>query len=202
MTEVMRGLRADLRLALRPACVLVLAGVLVTCGLASAVMQDVQFEQLKAARVQVQQGAAAHPCTTGTRACLRDRAVEQRENHAHLQQQQADSAHVASLQTVVGALAYAASFMGLGTGAAVIAVLATLTVAGEWRRKTMALALAGGVSPRALALRRLTALVCLSLAAFAAAGAGSIVAAIWGPAAGRSGRRTTGRSSRSSEDAR
>lgn len=183
MRSALRALRADLRLAVRPACLVVLVGAAVVTGLASAVMQDVQFEQLKAARLQVRNAPTAHPCPHETRSCLQDRQSEQRENYANLHVQTTNGGHVAALQTVGGAVSYAAAFMGLATGAVIVAVFATLLFAGEWRRRTMALALTGGTTPRALALRRAVALACMGLAAFLAACIGSTAAAIWGAGA-------------------
>lgn len=183
MTRFIRSLRGDLRVAARPACLLVLVGVALLAGLFSAVMQDASYQQLETAREAVRdQVWTATPCT-GSPGCRRARQQERRAVEGFLSEQQRIAARVGALQVPSGVLRFAAAFMGLGTGVVGIALLATFTLAGEWTRNTIGLALAGGVTARGLAMRRFIALCLLGLVALAAAAIGAALAAAWGQSA-------------------
>lgn len=184
MTKALRSLRGDLRLAARPACLLVLLGVAVLAGLSSAVMQDTSYLQLQNARGGVETRVWEETSCQGmAEECRRARDDGRRATEGFLAEQRDVAARLGALQTVSGAVRFSATFMGLGAGAVAIALLATLTIAGEWGRGTMGLALAGGVTAGGLALRRAFALALLGLLAFAFATAGAVVAALWGQVA-------------------
>lgn len=178
-----RGLRADLRLAARGACLLVLVGVALLAGLSSAVMQDAQYAQLQSAQYRMQQQPWNADSCGDAASCRRVRAEGRRSAETFLAQQTADARRIGRLQSASGVVAFAAAFMGLATGAVVIALLATLTLGGEWSRGTFRLALSGGTAPATLALRRFLALVLLGLAGLACAVVGAGIAAWWGNAA-------------------
>jgi hypothetical protein len=184
VTSFLRGLRGDLRLALRPACLLLLMGVAVTAGLSSAVMQDVSHAQVENARRQVRDRPWDRERCPGRPATCRDRRREAgRAARAFLAEQARVATRIGALQTLPGAVRYGSAFTGLATGAAVIALLATLTLGGEWIRGTIRLAFAGGRTPFALAARRCLALWLLGVGALAAAVVGALAAALWGQAA-------------------
>lgn len=178
MTPLVRGLRGDLRLALRPACLVILVGIALIAGLSSAITQSTASEQLGIARTAVDDELwTLARCGDRTSACqARARADDAR----FLADQRMTARQVAALQTPAGIAAFAAGVAGLGAGAVTIALLATLVLAGEWSRGTMGLALAGGIGAAALALRRFVALALLGLLALGAAAAGAAVAAVWG----------------------
>lgn len=181
MRNALRLLRGDLRLAARPACLLVLVGVAVLAGLSSAVMQDTAFLQLQNARGGVEARVwEKTPCEGVAEECRQARDLGRQAIEGFLTEQRVVAARLGTLQSATGAVRFAVAFMGLGTGVVVIALLATLTLAGEWGRGTMGLALAGGVTTRGLALRRACALGLLGLVAFAFAVTGAAVAAVWG----------------------
>lgn len=178
MRALLRGLRGDLRLALRPACLLVLAGLVLISGLSSAVTQSTASEQLQIARTAVEQQIWKHArCGDRTPAC---QARARADDHRFLADQQSVARRVAALQTPAGTVQFAAGVTGLGAGIGTVALLATLVLAGEWSRGTIGLALAGGVRPQALAARRFVALFVLALLALGCSALGAAVAAAWG----------------------
>lgn len=180
MKAIARGIRGDLAISARPACLAVLILVSIMAGLSSAVIQDASYAQLASARLQISQRSWEHGSCVGSRVeCRRARALAARESRSFLNDQEHAAAHVASLQTPFGALEYAARFMALGFGAIVIALLGTLLVASEWARGTMSWAFSG-MTPAAVAWRRLSSLVILAAIAFLFALAGAVCAAVWG----------------------
>ena len=183
MNATVRGIRGDLAISARPACLLILIGVTVIAGLSSAVIQDASYAQLANARFTIKQ----HPwdqtsCTQLGTHCAQLRARAARESLDFLAEQRRIATHIAALQTPTGVLEYASRFMALGVGAIVIALLGTLTIAGEWIRGTMGIALSG-LTPTELARRRLITLFILAGIAFVFAVVGTATAAVWGRAA-------------------
>lgn len=179
----LRALRADLRIATRPAVVVLLLGCAVLCGLLSAMTQDTSYAQLTNARAGVEQRIwLKDSCSGAPEDCRTARALSREESMRFLHDQQQLGRHVGMLQQPRGVVRQAALFMALGIGAAVIALIATVVIGAEWRRRTMTYALTAGFTPRAVALRRWVAVALLACVAFGFALLGAAGAAVWGGA--------------------
>lgn len=171
-TTWLRALRADVRIARRPAYVLIIVGVMLLAGLASAMTQDTVYQQLRNAEGSIRLGCTGE---------LPSRcAQEQRERRAFLAVQQREGRRLGALQTLGGGATYAARTIGLGLGAGAVLLLAAMLVSAEAARGTLDLALVGGWTAAGLAVRRCCAIAVLMLGALGGACAGAWLAGLWG----------------------
>jgi hypothetical protein len=169
----LRGLRGDLRLARRPAYLIVVVGVALLAGLGSAMMQDTIYQQLQNARGSVRLGCGGASSSS-------DCTAQQRARRTFLAAQQREAGRLAALQTPEGAATYAGRTLGLGLGAAVVVLLASMLVSMEASRGTLGLALVGRWTAGGVAVRRWCAIALLMLGPLAAAWLGSWIAGSWG----------------------
>ena len=127
---ILRGIRGDLRISRRPACSLILFGVLVLTGLLSLMMQQSQHGQLDVAAwgVEYMEGELAR-CEPDDNRCVRVGEQDVKFANRFLQEQTAEAERIGQLQQTSGALRFGSASAGLAIG-----FLAVLSSAHWWLR--------------------------------------------------------------------